>query len=224
MTDGAPRRDAALLARVRERLAAWDLHAIDAGSRTRAAVVVAVTDAGHGADLPAMARHAQWSDGAALILTRRAGGLRAHADQWSFPGGRMDPGETPEQAALREMDEEVGLRLDANAVLGRLDDFATRSGYVITPVVVWAGAAREMLAAPHEVASIHRIPLSEFMRPDAPMFETLPDCEHPVLRMPVGDNWISAPTGAIVHQFCEVCIRGRATRVAHYEQPLFAWK
>jgi hypothetical protein len=122
------------------------------------------------------------------------------------------------------MGEEVGLQLDAGAVLGRLDDFATRSGFVITPVVVWAGAARQLVASPGEVASIHRIPLSEFLRPDAPRLEAIEGSEHPVLRMPVGERWIAAPTAAVLYQFREVCIAGRHTRVAHFEQPLFARK
>jgi 8-oxo-dGTP pyrophosphatase MutT (NUDIX family) len=150
--------------------------------------------------------------------------LRAHAGQWALPGGRIDAGETPEVAALRELHEEVGLRLEPGAVLGRLDDFATRSGYVITPVVVWAGADPALSPDPAEVQSVHRIPLAEFLRTDAPWLDALPGSEHPVLRMPVGDSWIAAPTAALIYQFRELCLRGRATRVAHFEQPLFAWK
>jgi mutator protein MutT len=216
--------DAALRELIGARLAAWPLQPIADSRRTHAAVAVAITEEGPGAGLPSLPRHGGWSEQAALILTRRAGGLRRHASQWAMPGGRIDAGETPEQAALRELVEEVGLELAPGAVLGRLDDFETRSGYLITPVVVWAGAARELKAAPAEVSSIHRIPLAEFLRPDAPILEHLPDAVHPVLRMPVGDQWIAAPTGAIIYQFCEVCIAGRATRVAHYDQPLFAWK
>ena len=218
------RCEASFAEQVRERLAAWSVQPLHDPRRTRAAVAVAITEAGPGAGLPGLPRRGGWSRDAALILTLRAGGLRRHARQWALPGGRTDAGESPEQAALRELHEEVGLKLDASAVLGRLDDFATRSGYVITPVVVWAGDARAMQAAPDEVSSIHRIGLDEFLRPDAPMLEHLPDSVHPVLRMPVGHDWIAAPTGAIVYQFCEVCVAGRATRVAHFEQPLFAWK
>jgi len=107
-------------------------------------------------------------------------------------------------------------------VIGRLDDFVTRSGFVITPVVVWAGAARALAPNPAEVASIHRIPLAEFLRPDAPILDPIEDSVHPVLRMPVGGTWIAAPTAALVYQFREVCLAGRLTRVAHFEQPLFA--
>jgi 8-oxo-dGTP pyrophosphatase MutT (NUDIX family) len=189
-----------------------------------AAVAVALTEEGHGAALPGLPVHRHWSEEAALILTRRASGLRRHAGQWALPGGRIDPGESAEQAALRELQEEVHLQLDASDVLGRLDDFVTRSGFVITPVVVWAGAARGIAPNPGEVQSIHRIPVSEFMREDAPWLEASSDGEHPILRMPVGEGWIAAPTAAILYQFREVCIAGRHTRVAHFEQPLFARK
>lgn len=189
-----------------------------------AAVAVAVVEAGWGADLPGLACHTHWSTDAALLLTRRAANLRRHPGQWALPGGRVEPGETAEQAALREMAEEVGLQLDATAVLGRLDDFVTRSGFAITPVVVWAGAAQFLLPDPREVASIHRIPVDEFLRTDAPMLAQASDGEAPVLRMPVGSHWIAAPTAAILYQFREVCLQGRATRVAHFEQPAFAWK
>ena len=147
-----------------------------------------------------------------------------HSGQWALPGGRIDPGETPERAALRELAEEVGLHLDTDAVLGRLDDYATRSGFVITPVVMWAGAARDLVASAGEVASIHRIPLTEFMRADAPILEAIEDSSHPMLGMPVGQTWIAAPTAAVLYQFREVCVAGRPTRVAHFEQPLFARK
>ena len=189
-----------------------------------AAVAVAVADEGLGADLPGLPEHTEWSTRAALILTRRSGKLRSHAGQWALPGGRIDAGETPEDAALREMAEEVHLRLDAGSVLGRLDDFVTRSGFVITPVVVWAGAARQLRPNLGEVESIHRIPVAELMRGDAPLLERIEDSAHPVLRMPIGNSWIAAPTAAILYQFREVCIGGRPTRVAHFDQPVFARK
>lgn len=219
------RRDARLKALIEERLRGLDVRSLDADRKHSAAVAVAVVDEGFGAELPGIRRPAMWSENAALILTRRAQSLRNHAGQWALPGGRIEAGETAEQAAIRELFEEVALELDpAHAVLGRLDDFATRSGFVITPVVVWAGAAREL--APHaaEVASIHRIAVEEFLRADAPLLETLEGSVHPVLKMPVGETWIAAPTAAILYQFRELCIEGRPTRVAHYEQPAFAWK
>ena len=189
-----------------------------------AAVALAVVDEGHGADLSGMPRHAEWQSRAALILTRRSSKLRNHAGQWALPGGRIDAGETAEQTALREMREEVGLDLDQHAIIGRLDDFVTRSGFAMTPIVIWAGPRQELFANPDEVDSIHRIPVYEFLRADAPLLEPSPDGGAPVLRMPVGDGWIAAPTAAILYQFREVCLLGRDTRVAHFEQPAFAWR
>lgn len=218
-------RNDTLRALIATHLARFEVHgAQQAVPQGAAAVVLAVIDEGTGAGLDDVAPPPGWSDAAALLLTRRARHLRNHAGQWALPGGRIEPGETPELAALRELHEEVGLSLDAETVLGRLDDFVTRSGFVITPVVVWAGEARELRPNPDEVASTHRIPLREFMRSDAPMLEATEHSTHPVLRMPVGESWIAAPTAAFLYQFRELCIAGRATRVAHFDQPQFAWK
>ncbi len=217
-------RDDALRQQIIARLAAWPLHAPDEAGLKRAAVALVVADEGPGSGLWGLSRSGHWSTEAALILTRRAANLRRHAGQWALPGGRIDEGETPEQAALRELSEEVGLLLAPADVLGRLDTFITRSGFAITPVVVWAGPARRLRPNPAEVASVHRIPVQEFLRADAPMLEPLAGSEHPVLKMPVGDNWIAAPTAALIYQFREVCVLGRPTRVAHFEQPVFAWQ
>ncbi len=216
--------DAGLRDLLRQRLATFVVQAAPPPVQRAAAVALAVCAEGSGADLAGLPAPAEWSTRAALILTKRSLGLRNHAGQWSLPGGRIDAGETPEQAALRELSEEVHLLLDASSVLGRLDDFVTRSGFAITPVVVWAGEARELVANPAEVHSIHRIPIAEFGRADAPWLDAVDTSEHPVLRMPVGDTWIAAPTAALLYQFRELCLHGRTTRVAHFEQPAFAWK
>jgi 8-oxo-dGTP pyrophosphatase MutT (NUDIX family) len=216
------RFDDSLREHVRGNLAAFDLRRGDPGAHRVAAVAVAIVEEGDGAALEGIVAPDSWSREAALIVTRRALGLRNHPDQWALPGGRVDVGESAEQAALRELGEEVGLDLDPSAVLGRLDDFVTRSGFVITPVVVWAGPARSLVANAEEVASIHRIAVEEFMRADAPWLDREVEGEELVLRMPVGTSWIAAPTAAVLYQFRELCIAGRPTRVAHFEQPLFA--
>ena len=157
-----------------------------------------------------------------LLVTRRAAGLRAHAGQWALPGGRLEPGESVVDGALRELREEVGLVLGRSAVLGLLDDYVTRSGYVITPVVCWAGEPGELTAAADEVAAIHHVPLVDLDVP--PRFVRIPESDAPVIQLPLLGGLVHAPTAAVVHQFCQVACRGRSTRVAHLEQPVFAWR
>jgi 8-oxo-dGTP pyrophosphatase MutT (NUDIX family) len=159
----------------------------------------------------------------ALLLTRRASGLRSHRAQWALPGGRCDAGETQIQAALRELHEELGLALGEDSVLGLLDDYPTRSGYLITPVVVWAGVAQAMTPNPAEVASVHPIPLDMIEREDAFDFVSIPQSTRRVIRFRWEDRLIHAPTAAMIYQFREV-LDGRDTRVADLEQPVFAWK
>jgi ADP-ribose pyrophosphatase YjhB (NUDIX family) len=163
--------------------------------------------------------------GAAFLLCRRAATLRGHGGQWALPGGRTDPGETAEATALRELHEELGLELNHDAVLGRLDDYTTRSGYVITPVVMWATGDLELRPEPSEVAHVYRIGLHELVRPDSPRFVTIPESDRPVVQVPLGGDLIHAPTGAVLLQFRWVAIDGRADeRVHDFEQPVFAWK
>ncbi|TMK44229.1 MAG: CoA pyrophosphatase [Alphaproteobacteria bacterium] len=177
----------------------------------RAAVAIALTDAGDTAGQTA------------LLLTLRASSLRAHRGQWALPGGRCDAGETPVEAALRELHEELGLELTPDAVLGLLDDYPTRSGYLITPVVVWAAASRAISPNPEEVASVHRIALDTIEREDAFDFTAIPESARRVIRFHHAGRLIHAPTAAMIYQFREV-LGGRNTRVAELEQPVFAWK
>ena len=106
----------------------------------------------------------------------------------------------------------------------RLDDYPTRSGYVIRPYVVWGGADPELEPDPGDVASVHRISLRELCREDSPRTVSIPESERPVVQLPIGDDLIHAPTGAVLLQFRLVAIEGRAERVDHYEQPVFAWR
>ena len=155
----------------------------------------------------------------AFFLTRRAPRLNAHSGQWALPGGRLDPGEDAITAALREMDEEIGVRVAPDHVLGVLDDYVTRSGYCMTPVVVWAGPDVEAVANPSEVAQIFRIPLADTL--EDRFVEMLPvaGSEHPMVRINVVDRHMHAPTAAVVYQFREVCLAGRMTRAAHLLAP-----
>lgn len=191
-----------------ERLARFPREALDGGGLKHAAV--AITLVPH-------------EEEAGFLLTRRAPKMSAHAGQWALPGGRIDKGETPVDAALRELSEEVALDLAPSHVLGLLDDYPTRSGYLITPVVVWAPDLSSMHPNEAEVASIHRIALRDLVRPDSPVFISIPESERPVIRLLIGEDHIHAPTAALLYQFAEVGLRARETRVSAFEQPVWAW-
>jgi 8-oxo-dGTP pyrophosphatase MutT (NUDIX family) len=201
---------AELRARMAANLAAFPRASLDDEALRRAAVAVTIVGDAEGR--------------ACFVLTRRASRLARHAGQWALPGGRVDPDETPEDAALRELDEEIGLRRPRGDVLGLLDDYPTRSGFLITPVVVWGTPTPAV--APHaaEVASVHLIPLDELERPEVPRFLRGIEPGRPIIQVPLLGRHVHAPTAAILYQAREVALHGRAARVAHFDQPAFAWR
>jgi len=202
--------DEALRARVRSNLGRFERQPIAPDGRHPAAVAVVLLPDDEGR--------------ACFLLTRRTATLRAHARQWALPGGRIDAGESPERAALRELREEVGLALEPASVLGLLDDYGTRSGFIITPVVAWAGDPIELAPNPAEVAHVYRVPLAELDKPDVPRLISIPESDRPVIQVPLLSSLIHAPTAAVIYQIREVVVHGRSTRVAHFEQPTWAWK
>lgn len=204
--------DVALRESVAANLARFERHARGEPELVRAAVAATLIGDAQGR--------------ACFLITRRSQELRNHPGQWALPGGRVDPGESAEEAALRELDEELGLSLGGGDALGRLDDFVTRSGFVITPVVVWGGSARELAPNRAEVAEVHVVPVDELERPEIPTLGAIPESDRPVLSLPIPmlGTSIHAPTAAVLYQLREVALHGRATRVAHYEQPRFAWR
>ena len=204
------RFDDALRATITQNLSLLDAAPLPARGRKRAAVCLILIDDGVG--------------GAALVLTLRAKHLSAHSGQYALPGGRVDAGESAVQAALREAREEIGMELASASVIGGLDDYPTRSGYVISPIVVWAPPATAMRANPAEVAAIYRVKLADLGLPGSPEFVEIPESDQPVIRYPLLGTLIHAPTAAVLYQFMEVGVHGRATRVAHLEQPVWAWR
>jgi 8-oxo-dGTP pyrophosphatase MutT (NUDIX family) len=202
--------DAALRARLATHLARHAPAPPAPHALKRAAVCVLVTDDGRGE--------------AAFLLTRRTEHLSAHSGQYALPGGRIDGAESALDAARREAREEVGLELAPQHFLGALDDYPTRSGYLITPLVAWVAHGARLAPNPAEVAQVYRVPLAELGRPGAPQFVAIPESDRPVIRYPLLGTLVHAPTAAVLYQFMEVAVLGRATRVAHLEQPVWAWR
>jgi 8-oxo-dGTP pyrophosphatase MutT (NUDIX family) len=112
-------------------------------------------------------------DGLSVLLTRRTDGLRSHASQISFPGGRMEPTDaTPEETALRETEEEIGLPRNHVDVIGRLARRETGTGFGVVPVVGLLTPPFPLAADPIEVAEVFEVPLAFLADPVNRHFET----------------------------------------------------
>jgi 8-oxo-dGTP pyrophosphatase MutT (NUDIX family) len=186
---------------------------IDGSQLHRAAVCIAVL------------RH-RANPSACFLLTRRASTMSRHSGQYALPGGRVDTGESTESAALRELEEELGIPATQAQVIGRLDDYATRSGFRITPIVAWIGERVEIHPDAGEVDAYFYIPLDDLLQPDIPRLQEISESERPVLSIELVTlaHEVFAPTAAMLYQFREVALYGHSTRVAHFEQPVFAWR
>jgi 8-oxo-dGTP pyrophosphatase MutT (NUDIX family) len=108
------------------------------------------------------------ADAPSILLTQRAATLSAHAGQVAFPGGRIEPGETAEAAALREAAEEIGLDPRLPVVVGELPAHLTGTGFRVTPVVAFLDQPLTLTPDPAEVAAIFELPLATILDPAAP--------------------------------------------------------
>jgi len=210
------RHDEEMRGRLTANLAAYARRRIPADPLKPAAVAIVLAPSGE-------------ARGTCLILTRRAARLSRHSGQYALPGGRVDPGEDALAAARRELHEELGIEAGPDEVLGALDDLPTRSGYLVTPFVIWLGSVAEIRPSPREIARVHRIPLADLFagrgrggnRPEAGGEE-----EPGVfsLYIPTLGHDLFAPTAAILDHFREVALLGRATPVVRFGEPAFARK
>jgi 8-oxo-dGTP pyrophosphatase MutT (NUDIX family) len=104
-------------------------------------------------------------EGPSVLLTRRADHLGNHAGQVAFPGGKIEPGESPAEAAVREADEEVGLKPSFIEVAGYLDSYETGTGFRILPVVSFVRPGFVLDVHDGEVAEVFEVPLAFLMNP-----------------------------------------------------------
>ena len=112
-----------------------------------------------------------------LALTRRGSALRTHAGDVSLPGGVCEAGETPEDAALREAVEEVGIDVRQTTVVGRLDDAWSAAGHRIVPIVAWHHGVPRFHVDGVEVAQVIELVVPELADP----------ANHGVKTVPLGD-------------------------------------
>jgi 8-oxo-dGTP pyrophosphatase MutT (NUDIX family) len=151
-------------------------------------------------------------------IFQRTSDMRRHAGQMALPGGRLNEGESVEECAIRELHEEVGLAVTREEVVGLLDDFDTRSGFTITPVVISSSAASSTLQpSSSEVAELFVIPIAELRRAVSQARAGASSAFS--LKLPQVE--VYAPTAAILYQFSEVALDGRLVRVADFYQPPF---
>jgi len=150
-------------------------------------------------------------DGVEVLFTVRAAKLSSHAGEIAFPGGRLDPGETHVEAALRETEEEVGLVVSEDQVLGRLSDHPSPAGYVATPYVAQVPWPQELTLSPAEVDAVFTVPLDELaaIEPRTRVAE-LQKYRRLLYSYPWGEYLIWGFTGNVVRDLLEAITNGQA--------------
>jgi 8-oxo-dGTP pyrophosphatase MutT (NUDIX family) len=153
-----------------------------------------------------------------IPMLQRPTTMSRHAGQMALPGGRSDAGESAEDCAIREVNEELGLTVEHRDILGKLDDFTTRSGFTITPVVVWSEANPPALRPSQaEVRRLFVVGSEELRQAVA---ASTPGASA-AFSLRFREVEVFAPTAAILYQFSEVALDGRSCRVADFYQPPF---
>jgi 8-oxo-dGTP pyrophosphatase MutT (NUDIX family) len=135
-----------------------------------------------------------------ILLIHRPSNMRAHPGQVAFPGGKIDPGESPEQAALREAWEELGIRPEVVRVIGSSDRYHTWSGYEITPVIALVPPDLDIVPNPTEVAQWFEAPLDHVLDPANHKLEWI-DWEgqpHPVYEIRWHEHSIWGVTAGVI--------------------------
>jgi 8-oxo-dGTP pyrophosphatase MutT (NUDIX family) len=149
-------------------------------------------------------------------IFQRTSNMSRHPGQMALPGGRLHESETAQECAIRELHEELGLTVGPEDVVGLLDDFDTRSGFTMTPVVIWSGErAAALRPSKFEVAQLYEIAIADLR---VAVSRARPGEEFSLRLEPIE---VFAPTAAILYQFSEVALDGREARVTAFYQPPF---
>lgn len=187
---------------IKVRLAANRPRSLEIPGFRRAAVLVPLLDG---------------EDGLELLLTVRSAKLSNHAGEIAFPGGRVEPGETDLQAALRETHEEVGLVVSPSEVLGRLSDHPSPAGYVATPLVARLPWPQVVTPDPAEVAKVFTVPLAALQAATPTTRPAkLSSYQRLLYSYPWGEYQIWGFTGNVIHDLLTV-IAGGSAPSDHYE-------